>query len=83
MHRKLIIMLSVKKWMEMEKMVLMIRKLGFIHHILLLKIKARNKYDKILTVANSWGRVKIELCYSLEMSQSSHFLKRKIQNGER
>lgn len=58
--------------------------LSFIHHILPLEIKAGNKYDKILTVANSGGRVKIELlCCSLEMSQSFHFLKRQVKNGER
>lgn len=78
------IVLPVKKWMEIGKMVLMIRKLSFIHHSSLLEIKAGNKYDKILTVANSGGRVKIELlCCSLEMSESFHFLKRKVENGER
>lgn len=69
------------KW---ERWCWFIRKLSFIHHILLLEIKAGNKYDKILTVANSGKRVKIELLFcSLEMSQSFHFLKRKVKNGER
>lgn len=48
-------MLPVKKWMEMGKMVLIIRKLSLIHHISLLEIKAGNKYEKILTVANFGG----------------------------